>query len=107
MPWPSLRIADPVLKPQSRDVSDLGQCRGEFCLGIVADPPLERREDRFRGLVQADAGNERKSEFFRISRVGALKPSEIGVAQPIEAKPALFACRICRHRSRTCNLPGK
>src|SRR3954449_13199369 len=107
MPWPSLRMADPVLKPQSRDVADLGQCRGEFRLGIVADPLLEGREDRFRGFVPPHADNERKSEFLRMGRVGALEPGEIGIAQPVETEPALFGLRFSCHRARTCNLPGK
>src|ERR1043165_4650035 len=90
---------DPILKPQARDVADLSQRGGKFCLRIIADALLEGREDGFGGRVPPHAHDEGKAKFLRIGGIGAREAREVPIAQLVEPQPALFGLGVGGHRA--------
>ena len=82
----------PIFDAEPEDAFDVREGRRPFRFGIVADPGLERGEDRIlrRPLHRED---EREAEALAVAGVEIVEPGELRGGQPIEAprRPARAA----------------
>ena len=85
---------------------DLVQRGLELLLGREAGAALEFIQDRIPRLP-ADADDEGKAETLAVGLVQGFKPVEFRVAQPVEAKAALFRDRFSRHRAGAGDLAAE